>query len=288
MSKATMWEEFLGGEIRYYQAGSIRTRCLEAGSGEPLIMLHGNGGHGEIFIRNIMPLARHFRVYALDMLGHGFTDKPDIDYFIPDYVKHVLSFMQAANLERANFIGHALAGWIATYLTVHHPARVTKLVNINGLTHLKESDKEAEAGFEQIRTLSTSATAQPTPESVRKRLEFVLADPERLTDEMVAVRYAIYNQLDTARAMSKIIQVESAAQRKYGLTAAQLQGIRIPVLLIFAEKHPLEKLANFKTTQELITDSRLHVMENAGILGMWEKPEEFNQVVLDFLSAPSF
>lgn len=282
MNQRTIWEDLLGGEIRYYQAGDIRTRCLEAGRGEPLILLHGNGGHAEIFARNIMPLARRFRVYAVDMLGHGFTDKPEIDYLIPDYVRHVLHLMDAIGARQAHLLGHALAGWVATYLTVHHPERVKTLVNINGLTHLKEQDQAIDAGFEQIRTLSAKATEVPSIESVRKRLAFAVANPASITEELVAVRHAIYSQPGMARAMAKIIQVESPAQRRFAPTPAQIERIRIPVQLVFAEKHPVERLENFQRLQRLIAGSRLHVVPDAGILAMWEKPDEINQAILEF------
>src|SRR4051794_10178115 len=62
---STFWLGMLGGEVRYYDAGGVRTRCLEAGSGPALVLLHGTGGHAESWIRNVMPLAAHFRVYAL-------------------------------------------------------------------------------------------------------------------------------------------------------------------------------------------------------------------------------
>jgi 2-hydroxy-6-oxonona-2,4-dienedioate hydrolase len=285
MNKQTFWEEFLGGEVRYYQVGGVRTRCLQAGNGEPLLLLHGNGGHAEIFLRNIMPLAKHFRVYAIDMIGHGLTDKPDIDYYIPDFVAHVIGFLDAIGVGQANIIGHALAGWVATYLAVHHPQRIKSLVNINGVTHLKEQEAGTKEGYEQIQKLTTSATEKPSLEAIRKRLEFVVADPARITDEMVAVRYAIYSQPESAHSLTKIItNVQAPFHRRFGLTPLELQSIRIPVLMIRAEKHPVEKLETFKQQQELIPGSQFQVMEDAGLLAMWEKPDEFNQIVLSFFN----
>lgn len=280
----TMWEEFLGGEVRYYDAGGRRTRALVAGEGEPVVLLHGNGGHAEIYVRNIAPLAEHFRVYAIDSLGHGFTDKPDVAYTIPDYVEHVLAFVRAIGAEAVHLVGHGLAGWVATSITVHHPQVVRSLVNLNGLTHLKEPGEHANRGFAQIQQLSRSATAAATPETVRKRLEWALAHPERLTDEMVGVRYAIYRRPDVARAMEKIVQVESAAQRVYGVTADELRAIRKPVQLIFAP-NPVEQLENFERMRALIPGSRLDVIEDGGLIAMWETPEAFNRIVLGFLSA---
>src|SRR5437868_1327123 len=65
---STFWLELLGGEIRYYDAAGVRTRALEAGSGPPLLLLHGTGGHAESWIRNVLPLSADFHVYAVDMV----------------------------------------------------------------------------------------------------------------------------------------------------------------------------------------------------------------------------
>jgi pimeloyl-ACP methyl ester carboxylesterase len=281
-SASTMWEEFLGGEIRYRTVDGIRTRSLEAGSGDPVLLLHGNGGHAEIYLRNILPIAAAgYRVYAIDSLGHGFTDKPDVAYTIPQYVDHVRSFIDAIG-GPVHLVGHGLAGWVATSLTVHHPDRVRSLVNLNGLTHLAAPDEKMETGFAQVQQLSTKATAAATPESVRARLNWALADPANATDEMVAVRYAIYRQPDTAAAMAKIVQVESAAQRRFGLTAEQLGTIDVPVQLIYSD-NPVENWANFERMRDAIPGARLD-RGGGGLIGMWEAPARFNELVLAHLA----
>jgi 2-hydroxy-6-oxonona-2,4-dienedioate hydrolase len=279
--RPTMWEEFLGGEVRYRVVDGIRTRSLETGDGQPVLLLHGNGGHAEIYIRNILPIAAAgYRVYAIDSLGHGFTDKPDVDYTIPQYVDHVRAFIDAIG-GPVHLVGHGLAGWVATYLTVHHPDRVRSFVNLNGLTHLAAPDEKMETGFRQVQQLSTKATAAATAETVRARLNWALADPANATDEMIAVRYDIYRRPDTARAMAKIVQVESAAQRRFGLTSEQLGTIRVPVQLIYSD-NPVENWGNFERMRDAIPGARLD-RGGGGLIGMWEAPERFNELVIAHL-----
>jgi len=81
----------MGTGIRenYYDVCGIRTRVLEAGTGHPLILLHGTGGHAETYLRNIGPLSQHFRVLAMDMVGHGYTDRPAGDYTMDTFADHV-------------------------------------------------------------------------------------------------------------------------------------------------------------------------------------------------------
>src|SRR5205085_1365087 len=82
---ASIWVDLLGAEVRFRDAGGLRTRSIEAGEGEPLILLHGSGGHAEAYSRNVLPLANDFRVHAVDMIGHGLTDKPESGYRARDY-----------------------------------------------------------------------------------------------------------------------------------------------------------------------------------------------------------
>src|SRR5215467_10674627 len=99
-----LWPDLAQGEfsLGYVDVRGVRTRCLSAGkkAGVPLIFLHGSGGHLEAYQRNILPHAAHMRVLAIDMLGHGFTDKPDYDYEIDHYVDHLSDFCDTMGLER--------------------------------------------------------------------------------------------------------------------------------------------------------------------------------------------
>lgn len=66
--------------LHHVDAGGISTRVLQAGSGPALVMLNGSSGHLERYARNVRDLAKHFHVLCFDMVGHGYTDKPDMPY----------------------------------------------------------------------------------------------------------------------------------------------------------------------------------------------------------------
>ena len=89
----SIWSDLANQEfsLHYVDANGVRTRVLEAGKGTPLILLHGTGGHIEAYARNIPELSKHFRVICIDMLGHGYTDKPEYPYGIDAYSDHLLS-----------------------------------------------------------------------------------------------------------------------------------------------------------------------------------------------------
>ncbi len=202
----TFWLEMLGGEVRYYDAAGVRTRCLEAGSGPPLVLLHGTGGHAESWIRNVLPLAAHFHVYAIDMVGHGFSDKPDLAYTPRDYAAHVRAFLDAVGVARAHVTGESLGGWVALWLALEHPERIDRLI-LNTAAGLKLSAAQqiVPPARAEMARLTRAAIENPTYETVRARLEWLVKDPAQITDELVAVRLRIYQDPATRRVMPRIL-----------------------------------------------------------------------------------
>jgi 2-hydroxy-6-oxonona-2,4-dienedioate hydrolase len=125
----TVWTDLTGLEfsVSSVDVGGVPTRSLQAGSGPPLVFLHGTSGHLDGFSRNIAAHAEHFTVHAIDMLGHGYTGKPDRPYTIPTYVEHLLGYLDACGLESAHLAGQSLGGWVAAWAAAEHPDRVRSL-----------------------------------------------------------------------------------------------------------------------------------------------------------------
>lgn len=115
----SFWVELLGAEVRLRDTGGHITRSIEAGAGEAVVLLHGISGHAETWVRTVTGLAQDFRVYALGMLGHGYTAKPAVDYSVQLLAEHVLGFLDSVGVRRAHFVGQSLGGWIAAWLAVH-------------------------------------------------------------------------------------------------------------------------------------------------------------------------
>ena len=193
MSRPSIWTALLGLPVaqRYYDVGGVRTRCLEAGEGEPLIFLHGTGGHAEAYARNLQAHAARFHVYAIDMIGHGFTDKPQMPYPMSTFIDHVVRFIHTIGGGPVNLSGESLGAVVAAWIAIEQPQLVRRLVLNTGLP--VQRDPEGIAELEELLARSRSATGQPTREAVRKRLEWLMYDPADVTDELVEVRYAIYS-----------------------------------------------------------------------------------------------
>ena len=103
----------------------------EAGEGETLILLHGNGEDGTYFEHQIDAFASRFRVIALDTRGHGRSPRGEAPFTIRQFADDLLAFMDERGIERAHLLGFSDGGNIALVFALAHPERVGKLV-LNG------------------------------------------------------------------------------------------------------------------------------------------------------------
>jgi len=270
-------------QIDYLQAGhpdGIRTRYLQAGDkGDAIVFLHGTGGHLEAFQQNIAAHAQHFRVFAMDFIGHGYSDKPDRPYEIRDYVKHVLDFCNAKGLKRIHLSGESLGGWVAAKFAADYPDRVGKLV-LNTAGGL--NPEVASSLYE----LSIQAVTNPTREKTRKRLEWLLHDKSLVTEDLVDARYQIYCQPGFKRAMENILTLQNLKIRKRNLlTDKDLRSIVAPTLVVWTDHDPTGAVTVGQRFASTISNARLVVLKNSGHWPQYEEAELFNKLHMDFLSS---
>jgi pimeloyl-ACP methyl ester carboxylesterase len=285
----TFWLDALGAEVRYYDAGGIRTRTLEAGEGEPLVLMHGLTGHVESFVRNVVPLAEAgFHVYAIDAIGHGFTSKPaDVDYLIPTLARHLADFLDAIEAEQAHILGQSLGAWTASYLALESPERLRSLIATTGAGILLSDEaslEESKSVHEQVRTVTQRALEEPTRERVQTRLEWLMASPDRVPAELVDTRFRIFNLPDSRETMGTMSsEVAGEENRSYMLGEDQLAEIAVPTLFVWTDKNPTTPASVAERAAKIIPNARFRLIEDAGHWPQFEKPEEFNRIVADFL-----
>src|SRR4030067_2716224 len=83
------------------------------GEGDPLLLIHGFGAGLWVWEKQIEALSRFYRVYALDLIGHGFSDRPRIEYTAETYIHFLKDFMDGVGIEKAILIGNSMGGGIA-------------------------------------------------------------------------------------------------------------------------------------------------------------------------------
>jgi 2-hydroxy-6-oxonona-2,4-dienedioate hydrolase len=266
--------------LDWCDAGGVRTRYLDAGTGErKLVLLHGVNGHLEVFVRNVAAhVAAGFRVFALDLLGHGYTDKPAGNYEIDDYLGHLDAFLEALSVHRLSIGGTSLGGWISARFAARHPDRVTSLslISSGGLTSYT-------GVMDKIRNLGTAAKSGRG--AVRERVAFVIKDPANITDELVDARWGIYQQADYQEALPRILCLQDPEIRARNLlTEEELGQITAPTLVLWTEDDPTATVEDGRRYADAIPGARFEVFDQSSHMPQLEEPEKFNDLHVEFLA----
>ena len=269
----SVWSELaqLDHTLRHVDVGGIRTRVLQAGSGPELVLLHGTGGHLEAYARDLAGLAEDFHVTAYDMVGHGWSDHPDLPYTIDVLSDHLLGLMDALGIARAHLSGESLGGWVVAWTAAHHPERVERLV-LNTPGNIANKPEV----MAKMRESTMAAVRDPSDETVRRRVEFLFHHTEMVTDELVNLRRAVYSQPGFVQAITNTLVLQDPAVRKdFAWDPAWVSKVAAPVLLLWTEHDPTGGLDEAATLLEWLPDARLHVIADAGHWPQWEKVDEF-------------
>ncbi len=278
----SLWTDLLGAEVRYVTAGGVPTRVACLGSGPPVVLLHGRGGHLETFARNLPALAASGRrAIAFDLLGHGLTGRhPRNRYTAGDLADHALSVLDALGLTGTDLVGQSLGGWTAALLALRAPERVRRLVLIEPAGLQPESERLADATVRAAYDRGGRAYAEPTPEAVRTRLAGLLADPEGVDPELVATRTALYRP-EEAREVHRLVR--AADNTPFLLTPRRLSGLDAPVLFVRGE-HGHTPAAVVEAARAAIPRARLLTVPGAKQWPQYERPALVNTALIDFLT----
>lgn len=265
----------------FLQAGPHRTRYLHAGDPDKplLLLLHGITGHAEAYVRNLAAHARDFNVYAIDFIGHGYSSKPEHPLEIEHYLDQVHHVLDALGANSAYLSGESLGGWVAARFAQLHPERTERIV-LNTMGGTMANPKV----MERLYTLSMEAAEDPSWERVKARLEWLMADPAMVTDDLIRTRQQIFEQPDWPMAcrMNMALQDLETRQRNM-LSDDDLRAIKAEALVVWTTKDPSGPVDEGRRIAELIPQGRLAVIENAGHWPQYEQTEEFNRIHLDFL-----
>jgi len=279
----SIWSDLQGVSFTqgYLDAGGVRTRYLHAGdTGKPpLILLHGSGGHAEAYVRNLEAHAEHFSTWSIDMLGHGYTDKPGHPLEIRHYVGHLLNFADAIGAQRFYLSGESLGGWVASRTAADHGDRIERLVlNTAG------GSQADPVVMKRIITLSMAAVEDPTWATVQARIKWLMADKTKDYDDIVASRQRIYRQPGFVDAMRDIMALQDPEIRARNILGPRDYGsITAPTLVLWTSDDPTADVSEGQRIASMIPGARFEVMAGCGHWPQYEDPKAFDRLHIDFL-----
>ena len=262
---------------KYVELSHGKTRYLEAGSGDPVLLLHGvtYTGGGDVWLMNIGPIAQHFRVIAPDFLGWGLGDRLKTEYSFAYLVDFVRELQDALDIERSHVVGHSMGGWVSSVFAYESPNRVNKLVLVG-------------SGGTRTRTIAQMTEFQPPDRAgILKQWQTHYGanadiDFEQMTDEAVA-KTEIPAGLETYRGILR--HMNTPENRSRYNTLRRLAKVKAPTLIIWGDNDEVNNVEMAHATKEVMPHARLEILPNTSHMVPMERPEEFNRLVIDFLKS---
>jgi pimeloyl-ACP methyl ester carboxylesterase len=270
---------------RHIHVGSIRARYWELGAGAPVLLIHGLGASAETWQDTVPVLAEAHHVYAVDLVGFGYSDKPAAQYTVDYLVDFIRGFMDVVGTAEAALIGHSLGGALVLRFAILHPDRVSKLVLVDsaGLS------RKVGLGLRLAALpLVGELLLRPSPEKTRQALKPFFYDPILLTDAFVDLNYDLITQpgaqaayLSTVRSLASVF---GARRHIADDITARLEEIHVPTLVIWGAQDAIVPVAHADIARDRIANAQIHILPECGHMPMMEKTEEFNRLVGRFLT----
>ena len=262
-------------------ANGFKLHYNEAGSGDPVIFVHG-GGPGASgwsnFVRNIGPLSERYRVILVDMPGFNKSDPvvigPDTDRLHVNG-KIFVDFLDALNIEKATFVGNSMGGGSSAVVAIEHPERVDKLVLMGaaggGKSMFSPMPPEGIKALQRV-------YQNPSKESFREMIELFVYDSSFVTDALLDERVEgllSHPEHDEARTQSNPVLPD---------LSNDLTKIQAPTLVIWGRDDTFVPLDHALKFMWQIPNAQLHIFAKCGHWAQYEHADEFNRLLDGFLA----
>jgi pimeloyl-ACP methyl ester carboxylesterase len=260
-------------------ANGIKTNYLEAGTGDPVVLIHGSGPGVTSYAnwRLVLPaLAENFRVVAPDMVGFGFSERPaNIEYGVQTWADQVVGLMDTLELPTAHLVGNSFGGAIALRIATQHPDRVGKLVLMGSMG----------VPFPITEGLERVWGYQPSFENMRKVLDVFAYSRDLVNDELAEVRYR--GSIQPGFQESFAAMFPAPRQRWVEAMCTPEDDIRrLPhrTLIVHGREDQVIPVQTSLRLMELIDNADLSVFSHCGHWSMIERTQDFNRSVNEFFS----
>jgi pimeloyl-ACP methyl ester carboxylesterase len=273
--------------VAYADAAGIRTRYLESGAGQALLLLHGVGASADSFAQNVRALGQRLRVVAPDQIGHGFSAGGLADAPAPhvQMARHILALADVLRIDSFALAGTSYGALVAAQAALDAPRRVRKLVLIGSgsVFHPPEA---------QVRTLQAAAAngrkamENPDFDGCRRRLAAIVHSADSIPDSLVYAQLNHYALPDRIAHYDRTLAGAIASARGPGPSVHDRLGeLAMPVRVIVGRNDPRADWREHEKAAARIPGARLSVYEDCGHLPYLEQAARFGAELLEFLDA---
>ncbi|MQT14997.1 acetoin dehydrogenase dihydrolipoyllysine-residue acetyltransferase subunit [Segnochrobactrum spirostomi] len=265
-------DEEAAPRTEFIETKAGRLRFAKRGNGErTIVLVHGFGGDLDNWLFNIDALAAHGTVYALDLPGHGQSEKRIAEPGLAFLSDALIGFLDAVGVAKADLVGHSMGGAIAIRTALDHPERVGSLTLIASAGLGPEIDGDYIGGF-----VSGSSRRDLKPV-----LERLFHDPATVTRQLVDDMLK-YKRIDgVEEALKGLADALFPDGRQAAVLARDLAATRVPVLAIWGEGDQIVPAAH---ASALNGRARAEILPAAGHMVQMEKANRVNELIAAHLA----
>ncbi|MCS6789570.1 MAG: alpha/beta fold hydrolase [Bacteroidia bacterium] len=230
--------------------------------GPPVILVHGLFGALSNWEYSLHALGQSYSVYVPFLPVHEVSAVPPSLVGLTEYLWH---FYEGEKLPPAVWIGNSLGGHLALRIARQYPQAVRALV-LTGSSGLFED------------TMGSSFPRRSSREYVAEKVRYTFYDPRHATPELIDEVYNLVN--DNAKAL-RILKIARDAQREF--VGPWLKEIQVPVCLIWGLNDTITPVSAAYLFYRLLPQAQLHFIDACGHAPMMEQPEQFHNLLIQFL-----
>ena len=261
-------------------AAGIRTNYHDSGgAGAPVLLIHGSGPGVSAWAnwRLVMPaLAQQARVIAPDMVGFGYTERPQgFVYNMDAWVRQAVGLLDALGIERTDLVGNSFGGGLSLALAIRHPERVRRLVLMGS----------AGVSFPLTEGLDAVWGYTPSVENMRAIMDYFAFDQGLMSDDLARLRF----EASIRPGFQESFAAMFPAPRQRWIEAlasaeADIRALPHQALVIHGREDRVIPLSTSLTLSSWIQRSQLHVYGQCGHWTQIEHAARFARLVGDFLA----
>ena len=261
-------------------AAGVKTNYLEAGKGPDVVLIHGSGPGVTAYAnwRLVIPkLGEDFHVVAPDMVGFGFTDRPDdVEYSVQTWADQTVGLMDSLGIQKAHVVGNSFGGAIALRIATQHPDRVDRMVLMGSMG----------VDFPITEGLDRVWGYEPSFENMRKVLDVFAFDRKLVPDELAEVRYRASMQPGFQESFAAMFP----APRQRWVDAMRtpdedIRKLAHRTLIIHGREDQVIPVETTIKLMQLVDNGDVHVFSHCGHWVQIERNADFNRLVRDFFEA---
>lgn len=271
-------------QLRELTLHGNRVSYLDEGAGDVVLLIHGIGGSSECWREVAERLAKRHRVIAVDLLGHGQSDKPRSDYSLGAFAVWLRDFLDALNIHEATVIGHSFGGGVALQFAHQHKEYCRRLVLISsgglGPDLGRLLRMLSLPGSELALQLIASRPAVQVGKALRRR---ALSSGRQATrySETLKGQAALSNRHSRAAFLKTLRSVVD--HRGQAVCALDRVRTDLPTMIIFGDQDRCIPVAHAYSAHEAIPGSELHVIPGVGHQPQVQCPDTVARLVGDFI-----